>query len=82
MLRAQAGSELTRLMALEALARENRLEPGAQDYAQAARTVGKAGIEHPREALEGSFGRVYARQLALRARANEWLLERQGLGRK
>ena len=43
MLRAQAGSELTRLMALDALARENRLEPGEQDYAQAARTVGKAG---------------------------------------
>lgn len=82
MLKAQASSELTRLMALDALARDNKLEPGEQDYAQAARTVGKAGIENPQEALEGSFGRVYARQLALRARANEWLLERQGLGRK
>lgn len=82
MLKRQAGAELTRLMALDALARDNRLEPGEEDYAQAARTVGKAGIENPRGALEGSFGRVYARQLALRARANEWLLERQGLGRK
>ena len=82
MLRAQALSELTRLIALDALARDNRLEPSQDDYAQAARTMGKAGIENPQEALEASFGRVYARQLALRARANEWLLERQGLGRK
>ena len=77
----QAASQLCRMMALDALARDNRLEPGEDDYEQAARTAGKAGIEHPREALVSSFGRVYARQLALRARANEWLLERQGLGR-
>lgn len=81
MLDRQAEAQLSRMMALDALARDNRLEPGEEDYAQAARTVGKAGIERPREALESSFGRVYARQLAVRARANEWLLERQGLGR-
>lgn len=81
MLDRQASSELCRMMALDALARDNHLEPGEADYAQAARTAGKAGIERPREALESSFGRVYAAQLARRARANEWLLERQGLGR-
>ena len=81
MLDRQAEAQLSRMMALDALARDNRLEPGEEDYAQAARTVGKAGIERPREALESGFGRVYARQLAVRARANEWLLERQGLGR-
>ena len=81
MLKAQASSELTRLMALDALVRDNRLEPREEDFVQAARTAGKAGIENPREALSGSLGRVYATQLARRARANEWLLERQGLGR-
>lgn len=81
MLKMQASSELTRLMALDALARDNKLEPSEEDFAQAARTAGKAGIENPREALSGSLGRVYATQLARRARANEWLLERQGLGR-
>lgn len=81
MLETQASSELSRLMALDAVARENGLEPGEADFAQAARQLGRAGIERPREALAASLGRVYATQQARRARANEWLLERQGLGR-
>ena len=81
MLEAQASSELSRLMALDAIARENALEPADDDFAQAARSLGQAGIESPREALSASLGRVYATQQARRARANEWLLERQGLGR-
>lgn len=81
MLEAQATSELSRLVALDAVARENGLEPGEDDFAQAARLLGRAGIDSPREALVASLGRVYATQQARRARANEWLLERQGLGR-
>lgn len=81
MLGAQASSELSRLMALDAIARENALEPADDDFDQAARSLGQAGIESPREALSASLGRVFATQQARRACANEWLLERQGLGR-